>query len=154
MRPALALIEPEIAGNTGAIIRTAACLDVAVHIVEPCGFAFSDRAMRRAGMDYADAATIVRHANRAQFVDAMRAAGRRLVLLTTRGATRLDEAEFAPQDVLLLGSESAGAPDDIHDAADLRVVIPQAPAMRSLNISVAAGIAIAEALRQTRGFPQ
>ena len=154
MQPQLAMIEPDIAGNVGTILRTAACFDVTVHIVEPCGFPFSDRALRRAGMDYALAATIVRHPDRAGFVAAMRAAGRRLVLLTTRGATRIDDMAFTPRDVVILGSEGAGAPQDIHAAADARVAIPLKAGLRSLNVATAGGIAIAEALRQTTGYPR
>lgn len=154
MRPALALIEPDIAGNAGTLLRTAACLDIAVHIVEPCGFAFGDRALRRAGMDYAAAAMIERHVTRSVFIDAMRAAGRRLVLMTTTGAQPIDAFCFTPADVIMLGSEGAGAPEDMHDAADARVRIPLATGFRSLNVAVAGGIAIAEALRQTKGFAQ
>lgn len=153
MRPALALIEPEIAGNVGAILRTAACLGVEVHIVEPCGFAFSDRSLKRAGMDYIDTASIVRHRDRGQFMAAMAAAGRRMVLMTTDGDARIDSFAFAANDVLLLGSESKGAPADVHAAAAARLRIPLMPTARSFNISVAGGIAIAEALRQTGGFP-
>lgn len=154
MRPALALIEPEIAGNVGAILRTAACLGVIVHIVEPCGFAFSDRSLKRAGMDYIDSATIVRHGDRTEFMAAMTQQGRRMVLMTTDGDTRLDAFRFAANDVLLLGSESRGAPADVHARAAIRLRIPLMPTARSFNISVAGGIAIAEALRQTGGFPE
>ncbi|MFM6853613.1 MAG: tRNA (cytidine(34)-2'-O)-methyltransferase [Sphingopyxis sp.] len=154
MQPNLALIEPEIAGNVGTILRTAACFGVPVHIVEPCGFAFSDRALRRAGMDYAASAALTRHESRSAFVATARAQGRRLVLLTTGGGVRLDEAQFTPADILMLGSEGSGAPADMHDAAALRVRIPLCPAFRSLNVAVAAGIALAEALRQLKGFPQ
>lgn len=153
MSISLALIEPEIAGNTGAILRTAACFGVSVHLVEPCGFAFSDRALRRAGMDYAASATVHRHANRTAFMAAMDGDGARMVLLTTSGETLLHDAGFRPGDVLLLGSEGSGAPSDVHHRAALRVRIPLLPAYRSLNIGVAAGIALAEALRQTEGFP-
>lgn len=153
MRPALALIEPEIAGNVGAILRTAACLGVTVHIVEPCGFAFSDRSLKRAGMDYIDSATIVRHSDRWAFMAAMAAEQRRMVLLTTDGDARIDDFSFAASDVLLCGSESRGAPADVHAAAAVRLRIPLMPSARSFNISVAGGIAIAEALRQTGGFP-
>ena len=154
MRPELALIEPDIAGNVGTLLRTAACFDVAVHIIEPCGFPFSDRALRRAGMDYAVQAQITRHPDRATFIAAMRAAGRRLVLLTTRGAERLDAVSFSSADVLMLGSEGTGAPDDVHAAADIRLAIPLAPGFRSLNVATAGGIALAEALRQTTGYPR
>jgi tRNA (cytidine/uridine-2'-O-)-methyltransferase len=148
MALSLALIEPEIAGNTGAILRTAACFGAAVHIIEPCGFAFGDRALKRAGMDYATALAPVRHANRAAFVAAMHAAGRRLLLLTSHGATSLYAHRFQSGDVLMLGNEGSGAPADMHDAADHRLLIPMEPGFRSLNVSVAAGIALAEARRQ------
>jgi tRNA (cytidine/uridine-2'-O-)-methyltransferase len=154
MRPAIAMIEPDIAGNVGTLLRTAACFGVTVHIAEPCGFPFADRSLRRAGMDYAARADIVRHADRHAFVAAMRAAGRRLVLLTTRGAERIDAMRFTPLDVLILGSEGSGAPDDMHDAADARLAIPLRPGFRSLNVATAGGIAISEALRQTTGYPQ
>lgn len=151
--PALALIEPEIAGNVGTLLRTSACLAVTVHLVEPCGFAFSDRALRRAGMDYAAAADLVRHADRHAFLAAMTSQQRRLVLLTTDGDSALHDTRFAADDVLMLGSESSGAPRDVHDAAALRVRIPIARGFRSLNVATAGGIALAEALRQTVGFP-
>lgn len=153
MRPALALIEPEIAGNVGALLRTAACLDVPVHLVEPCGFAFSNRALKRAGMDYALSVALERHADRHSFMATMQARGRRLVLLTTTGESTLHSTAFTAADVLMLGSEGHGAPSDVHDAAALRVRIPVAPGLRSLNVSVAGGIALAEALRQTVGLP-
>lgn len=153
MRPALALIEPEIAGNVGTLLRTSACLSVTAHLVEPCGFAFSDRALKRAGMDYALAADVVRHADRHAFLAAMTSQGRRLVLLTTDGDSALHDTRFAPEDVLMLGSESSGAPRDVHGAAALRVRIPIAAGCRSLNVATAGGIALAEALRQTVGFP-
>ncbi len=146
----LALHQPDQAGNVGAILRLAACLAVPVDLVLPCGFAWSDRALRRAGMDYAARARVTAHADWAAYSAAT--AGR-LVLLTTAADVRLDEARFAPGDVLLLGSESAGAPPHVHQAAALRVRIPQAAGTRSLNIAVAAGIALAEALRQTGGWP-
>ena len=146
----LALYQPDQAGNVGAILRLAACLGVAVDIIEPCGFPWADRALKRAGMDYAEIANITRHGDWANFE---RALAGRLVLLTTGGDVRLDAVRFAAGDVLLLGSESAGVPADVHARADLRVRIPQAPGTRSLNIAVAAGIALAEGLRQTGGWP-
>jgi tRNA (cytidine/uridine-2'-O-)-methyltransferase len=146
----LALFQPDQPGNVGTILRLAACLGVPVDIIMPCGFAFSDRALKRARMDYGTA-EIVRHAHWDQFVAATRG---RLVLLTTRGALSLTEARFAADDVLLFGSESSGVPDQVHACADLRIRIPQAKATRSLNIAVAAGIALAEALRQTGGWPE
>jgi tRNA (cytidine/uridine-2'-O-)-methyltransferase len=147
----LALHQPDQAGNVGTILRLAACLAVPVDIIEPCGFPWSDRALKRAGMDYAELAQVRRHADWDAFEAQL---GGRLVLLTTGGGTRLDEARFGADDVLLLGSESAGVPPPVHARAALRVRIPQAPGTRSLNIAVAAGIALAEALRQTGGFPE
>ena len=146
----LALYQPDQAGNVGTLLRTAACLGVPVDIVEPCGFPWSDRALKRAGMDYAEIAQVHRHEGWEAFE---RIVSGRLVLLTTLGDTRLDRARFEPDDVLLLGSESAGVPPPVHARAELRVRIPQAPATRSLNIAVAGGIALAEALRQTEGWP-
>ncbi len=146
----LALYQPDQAGNVGTIIRLAACLGVGLDIIEPCGFPFSDRALKRAGMDYAEAAAVTRHSGwdafEAQISD-------RLVLLTTSGAAPLPEARFEASDTLLLGSESRGVPGQVHARADLRVRIPQASGTRSLNIAVAAGIGLAEALRQTDGWP-
>ena len=146
----LALYQPDQAGNVGTILRLAACLAVPVDIIEPAGFPWSDRALKRAGMDYAELADLHRHAGWAAFE---RRLDGRLVLLTTKGATRIDEARFEAQDILLLGSESAGVPEAVHRRAGLRVRIPQAPGTRALNIAVAAGIALAEALRQTEGWP-
>lgn len=147
----IALYQPDIAGNVGAILRLAACYGVAVDIIEPCGFAFSDKRLARAGMDYAAAASIVRHSDWAAF-DAQRTG--RIALLTTRGAMPLHEARFAPDDIILMGSESAGVPDAVHDRADLRIRIPLRPGFRSLNVGMSAGIALTEALRQTGGMPE
>ncbi|MDH7971698.1 TrmH family RNA methyltransferase [Sphingomonas sp. AR_OL41] len=146
----LALHQPDIAGNVGTILRLAACLDVAVDLIEPMGFAYSDRALARAGMDYAAQARVTRHRDWGAFVDATKG---RIVLLTTQGGTRLDAAGFSRDDTLLLGSEGAGVPANVHARADLAVRIPLVPGFRSLNVAVAAGIAVAEALRQTGGFP-
>ena len=147
----LALYQPDQAGNVGAILRLAACLGVPVDIIEPCGFAFSDRALKRAGMDYAEMARVIRHAGWSAFAEA--AQGGRLVLLTTDGDIRLTEAIFEPDDILLFGSESIGAPRHVHDAAGLRVRIPQMPGTRSLNLAAAASISLGEALRQTNLWP-
>ena len=148
----IALFQPDIAGNVGTILRTAACFGVPAHIIEPCGFPFSDQALRRAGMDYAVRANVRRHADWAAFGDWNRAEGGRLVLMTTAGATALPDFTFEAGDVLLLGAESAGVPPHVHAAAAARVAIPMRPGFRSLNVAVAAGIALAEALRQTKGF--
>jgi tRNA (cytidine/uridine-2'-O-)-methyltransferase len=147
----LALFEPDIAGNVGTIMRLAACLGIAVDLIEPMGFAWSDRALARAGMDYAGAAEVARHADWAAFEAGVPG---RIVLLTTAGAAPLPEARFESSDVLLLGSESRGVPAHVHDRADLRVRIPMRPGFRSLNIAVAGAIALGEALRQTGGWPE
>ena len=147
----LALYQPDQAGNVGTILRLAACLQVPLDIIEPCGFPWNDRALRRAGMDYAEIANVTRHAGWEMF--AARLPGR-LILLTTAAKARFDAAHFAGDDTLLLGSESAGVPAEVHDRADLRLRIPQAAGTRSLNIAVAGGIALAEALRQVKGWPE
>ena len=146
----LALFEPDIAGNVGTILRLAACFGTGVDLIEPMGFPWSHRSRKRAAMDYADAVEVVRHADFDAF--AAKVPGR-LVLFTTRGATRLPDAAFEPDDTLLFGSESAGAPEFVHLCADLAVRIPLLPGLRSLNVAVAAGIGLGEALRQTQGFP-
>jgi tRNA (cytidine/uridine-2'-O-)-methyltransferase len=146
----LALYQPDQAGNVGTILRLGACLRVPVDIIEPCGFPWSDRALKRAGMDYAEIAAVARHDSWDAFAQTL---GGRLVLLTTRGETRLDQACFQDRDVLMLGAESQGVPAEVHAQAGLRVRIPQAAGTRSLNIAVAAGIALGEALRQTGGWP-
>ncbi|TPG22375.1 tRNA (cytidine(34)-2'-O)-methyltransferase [Sphingomonas koreensis] len=147
----IALHQPDIAGNVGTILRLAACLGVGVDLIEPMGFAWGNRALARAGMDYADKAAVTRHADWAAFEQ--RARGR-LVLLTTKGATRLDQTRFAADDVLLFGSESAGAPGAVHDRADLRVRIPMRAGYRSLNVAVSAAIVLGEAMRQTGEWPE
>ncbi len=147
----IALHQPDIAGNVGTILRLAACFGVPVDIIEPCGFAFSDRALRRSGMDYADAVETVRHADWAAFEANVRG---RIILLSTGAEMGLPQARFAPDDILLFGAEGAGVPPAVHDRADLRVRIPMRPGFRSLNVAVSAGIALAEALRQTGGWPE
>lgn len=146
----IALYQPDIAGNVGAILRTAACLGLAVDLIEPMGFTWNEKAVARSGMDYVGAVEIVRHVDWAAFRDQVRG---RIVLLTTKGAVRLDAATFQSDDVLLMGSEGAGVPDDVHARADLRVLIPMRPGLLSMNISVATAIVAAEALRQTDGWP-
>ncbi len=146
----IALYQPEIPGNVGAILRLSACLGVAVDLIEPCGFPFSDKKLKRAGMDYADHVVLNRHADWDQF---KRAAPGRVILLTTKAEHSLYDLAFQSDDTLLFGRESAGVPDDVRDACDLTVRIPLMPALRSLNVSVAAGIALSEALRQTGGTP-
>lgn len=149
----LALFEPDIPQNTGALLRLGACFAVPVDLIEPAGFVLDDRRLKRAALDYAARATICRHNSWPAFF-AAREPGSRLVLLTTRGSVPLPRFAFAASDTLLLGRESAGVPDFVHAAADARVVIPMAPGARSLNVAMAGAIALAEALRQTGGLPE
>ena len=149
----LALYQPDIAANTGAVLRLGACFGVPIHIIHPAGFALSDRTLRRAGMDYLERAERVEHADWAAFEAWAQKDGGRLVALTTRGETRLPDFAFRPDDILLLGRESAGLPEPVLARADQRLRIPLNAGARSLNVAVAAGIAAAEALRQTGAFP-
>jgi tRNA (cytidine/uridine-2'-O-)-methyltransferase len=148
----LALHQPDQAGNVGTILRLAACLAVPVDIVQPCGFPFSDRALKRAGMDYAGMAAVTRHSGWEAFEAAL--PGRLVLFTTAAGAIPLPEARFEAGDTLLFGSESRGAPEAVHRRADVRVRIPQAAGTRSLNLAVAAGVGLAEALRQTGMWPR
>jgi tRNA (cytidine/uridine-2'-O-)-methyltransferase len=148
----LALYQPDIPQNTGTMLRMAACLGVAVDIIEPAGFPVSDRAFRRAGMDYLDHVAVERHVCWSDFHAAQRDAGRRIVLATTLADMAHTDFAFRSGDVLLMGRESAGVPDDVHLAADARVAIPLRPGLRSLNVAVAAAIILGEALRRTGGF--
>ena len=151
----LALYQPDIPQNTGAILRLAACLGVGVDVIGPTGFDMSDRTLRRAGMDYIDHAAIQRHVSFAAFETwrgTLEGGPPRLVLLTTRASVRHVDFAFATDDILLLGRESAGAPDSVHAVAGARVRIPMQPPLRALNIAVAAGIVLGEALRQTNGW--
>lgn len=150
----IALYQPEIAGNVGAILRLAACFAVPVDIIMPTGFAFSDTRLKRAAMDYGEAADVTRHANFAAFDAERRARGSRLLLMSAHASQKLPDVQFQPDDILLMGSESAGVPTDVRDMADVRIRIPMAPGFRSLNIAVSTGIAVAEALRQTGRFPE
>lgn len=146
----IALYQPKIPGNVGAILRLAACFSVGVDIIEPCGFVFSDARMKRAGMDYISHVEMVRHVDWDAFCAA---ASGRLILLSSKASTRLTDFAFASGDTLLMGRESAGVPGQVRDRCEAQVRIPLNPAVRSLNISVATGIALAEALRQTGSLP-
>jgi tRNA (cytidine/uridine-2'-O-)-methyltransferase len=150
----LALYEPDIPQNLGAFIRLAAATGVPLDVIEPCGFPVDDKRIRRAAMDYYDLATLVRHASWASFRRA-HLSGRppgRLVLLTTAGEAVFPKVLFQTDDTLLLGRESAGVPQEVHDAADLRLRIPLQSGARSLNVALAATMVLSEALRQTNGF--
>lgn len=150
----IALYEPDIAQNTGTILRLAACWGIAVDIIEPCGFLFGDARMRRAGMDYLAAAELVRHHSWTAFAAARALAPGRLVLLTTRASTPFHEVTYHPDDILLVGRESAGVPESVHAAAGERVRIPMRPGMRSLNVAIATAVVLTEALRQTSNYPE
>ena len=147
----LALYQPDIPQNAGAALRLAACFGIAVDIIEPCGFVWSHSRMRRAGMDYMDHVDMVRHAGWEAFCETVSG---RLLLLTTKASERFDAVEYNTGDILLLGRESAGVPQDVHDRADLRLRIPMRAETRSLNVVNAAAIVLGEALRQTNGFPE
>jgi tRNA (cytidine/uridine-2'-O-)-methyltransferase len=150
----LALYQPDIAGNVGTIMRLCACFAVPLDIIMPCGFPASDKQLKRAAMDYGAATDIVSYPSADTFFVSRGVGAARIALFTSRGDATLPEVRFEADDVLLLGSESAGVPDDVHDRADLRIRIPMAQGFRSLNIAVAAGIALSEALRQTGLYPQ
>jgi tRNA (cytidine/uridine-2'-O-)-methyltransferase len=149
----LALYAPDIPQNTGTILRMAACVGVPVDVIGPTGFDMTDRALRRAALDYLDHVEIARHESFAAFNAVRRGSGSRLILLTTRGSTPYTDFAFRPGDTLLLGRESAGVPDDVRDAANAHLRIPIRSALRSLNVAVAAAIVLGEALRQTGCFP-
>ncbi len=146
----IALFQPDIPQNTGTILRLCACLNVAAHIIEPAGFAVSDRQFRRAGMDYLDEVTLTRHDSWTKFEQWRHAGGDRLILFTTKGATPYLDFRYQPSDILLFGRETAGVTDEVAAAADARLVIPIRPSLRSLNVAMAAAMAVGEALRQTR----
>ena len=149
----IALYEPDIPQNTGTILRLAACLGVEAHIIEPAGFPTSDRAFRRAGMDYLDAVSLRRHTSFAAFTAWLTETSARLILFTTRAEMSYLDHAFHRDDVLLFGRESAGVPEAVHAVAGTRLAIPMRPPLRSLNVAVAAAMALGEALRQVRGFP-
>ena len=148
----LALYQPDIPQNTCAILLLAACFGMPVDLIEPCGFVFDDRRLRRAGLDYLEHVDLHRHSSWEAYQAARAGRPGRLVLLTTKGAAPHIECRFEATDSLLLGQESAGVPDDVHAAADLRVRIPMRPGLRSLNVAMAAAIVAGEAMRQL-GFP-
>ncbi|MDL2351341.1 MAG: tRNA (cytidine(34)-2'-O)-methyltransferase [Pseudomonadota bacterium] len=147
----IALFEPEIAGNVGAILRLGACLGAAVDLIEPMGFEWDDRRVRRTAMDYIDHVTVARHAS----FDAFSAAigSRRLVLFTTKSQQSLFDFQFMADDVLLFGKESAGVPVAVAEVCHARVCIPMRPQVRSMNLALSAAIALGEALRQTATLP-
>ncbi len=144
----IALYQPDIPGNTGTIIRTAACLGLMVHIIEPAGFDLSDRALKRSGMDYVEQAALTRHLNWETFDAWRKDESRRLVLASTKAATPYTKFVFQTQDILLFGRESSGVPEAIHNSADQRIIVPMVEGRRSLNLAVSVGMIAGEALRQ------
>ena len=150
----LALYQPDIPQNAGTMLRLCACLGLDAALIGPAGFPLSDRHFRRAGMDYLDHVNIERHVSWREFEDWRAAKGRRLALLSTRGDTAYTDFIFQPGDIVMVGRESAGAPDEVHASAQARLRIPVRAGLRSLNVAVAAAMVLGEALRQTRTFPQ
>lgn len=149
----IALFRPDIAGNVGTIIRMCACFDVRCNIIEPCGFPFGERALKRAGMDYLELATLKRHADWHAFRNYAASDGKAIKLLTTKGGSLLPAANFDASDILLMGSESAGVPSYVNKVVAGEIRIPMQKKARSLNVALAAGIALGEALRQTGQYP-
>jgi tRNA (cytidine/uridine-2'-O-)-methyltransferase len=145
----IALYQPDIPGNTGTILRLAACLGLSVDIIEPAGFDVSDRNLKRAGMDYLAAVTLTRHVSWERFEEWRIQSGRRLVLGSTKAAGRYTDFFFRENDVLLFGRESAGVPDHVHEKADARILIPMVEGQRSINVAMSAAMIAGEALRQT-----
>jgi tRNA (cytidine/uridine-2'-O-)-methyltransferase len=148
----LALFQPDIPQNVGVALRLSACLAVSVDVIEPCAFPLTDKSLKRAALDYADKARVTLHPSWTAFQAAEARAEGRLILFTTRAAEPYHRFAFEPGDTLLFGRESAGVPEDVHAAAEARLVIPLAPGARSLNVINAAAMALGEALRQTDGF--
>lgn len=148
----LALYQPDIPQNTGTLMRLSACLGVKLHVIHPTGFGFSERSLRRAGLDYLDKALITEHASFAGFDTWRREESRRLVLLTTRARQSAYSASFGPDDILMVGRESAGVPDSVAATADLALRIPMREGLRSINVALAATMVLAEAMRQTSAF--
>lgn len=152
----LALFQPDIPQNTGTLLRLCACLDVEIDIIEPCGFIFNEKAMRRAGMDYLDFVKYRRHNSWNDFLEYRKNHSEdygRLVLMTTKGAKSFVDFDFEKNDIILMGRESAGVPDGVHNMADARLLIPMNPEARSINMAISAAMALSEGLRQTNLFP-
>lgn len=152
MTISIALYQPDIPGNTGTILRMAACFRLDVHIIEPAGFDISDRSLKRAGMDYIEQAALRRHLNWEAFKDFAVAGDRRIILMSTKASQNYASFEFRNSDMVLFGRETNGVPAMVHEVADARLVIPMQPQRRSLNLAVSVAMITGEALRQTNGF--
>jgi tRNA (cytidine/uridine-2'-O-)-methyltransferase len=153
MPVALALYQPDIPQNAGTLMRLCACMDVALHFIHPAGFVFSNARLRRAGMDYLDRVHLIEHESFEAFDASRKTEGRRLVLLTTKATTSAYAAAYTPDDILMLGRESAGVPETVAGRADLRVRVPMAEGLRSLNVALAGAMVLGEALRQVGELP-
>jgi len=152
----LALFQPDMPQNTGTLLRLGACLNVEVDIIEPCGFVFSSHTLRRYGMDYLELAKYRKHASWNDFLDYAKAHPEeygRLILLTTKSTQSYTDFKFEPNDILLLGRESSGVPEQVHQTVDARLIIPMTEHARSINVAVSATMVLGEALRQTGLFP-
>ncbi|MBL4639233.1 MAG: tRNA (cytidine(34)-2'-O)-methyltransferase [Kordiimonadaceae bacterium] len=149
----IALYQPDQPPNTGTLLRLGACMKTPVHVIEPCGFPFSKRALRRYAMDYADFVELHHHLDWTAFMEWVKTRERRLILLSTKAAIPYTEFEFRPSDILLVGSESSGAPQTVHDTADACVTVPMSKDVRSLNVAVSMAMVLGEGLRQTSGWP-
>ena len=143
----LALFQPDIPQNTGTMIRLCACLGVPMDIIEPCGFIFDDKKLLRAGMDYIEIANVTRHPSWEAFYNLYKDS-HRIILMTTKGSVAYTDFKFLPNDILLMGSESKGAPDFVHNAVNARIFVPMKNNARSLNVAITSAIALSEALRQ------
>lgn len=152
--PDIALYQPDIPQNTGTILRLCACMSVTVHVIEPAGFPISDSALKRAGMDYLERASMRRHRSFADFELFRLTQNRRLILLTTKSDQIYTDFEYRADDILVMGRESTGVPQSVHDLVDARLTIPMAEGLRSINVAVSVGMALGEALRQTDTFPK
>ena len=147
----LALYNPDQAGNCGTLLRLSACLETSLHIIHPCGFSFSSKALKRSGMDYIEYMTVYEHDDYHAFMQ--KTVGQRKILLTTKAHLSYIHFEFQKDDILLLGRESAGVPDNVHETVDARIIIPLSPQTRSINMAISASMVLGEALRQTDTFP-
>ncbi len=151
--PDLVLFQPDIPGNTGTLMRLAACLDFKLHIVEPAGFRLDDTNLKRAGMDYLELTKLVRHADWQEFEKWRKENRRRLILLTTKAETTIGDFAFEPEDLVMLGRESTGAPEEVHKAATHSILIPMHAKARSINMALSGALVMGEALRQTGSYP-
>ncbi|NVJ71187.1 MAG: tRNA (cytidine(34)-2'-O)-methyltransferase [Alphaproteobacteria bacterium] len=149
----IALFQPDQPQNTGTLLRLGACMDAPVHVIEPCGFPFSHRALKRSAMDYADLVALHHHLDWNAFTDWQKSNKRRVILLTTKAEATYTDFKFMKDDILLVGSESTGAPEEVHEHADARITIPMNPGARSINVAVSMAMVLGEAIRQTDCWP-